>query len=76
MAQRVGESHVSRFKGVGILDGTDEEIAAAVSGAQKADVVILALGESSEMSGEAASRAHLGLPGQTAGIAGSDCSYG
>jgi beta-glucosidase len=64
LAQRVGESHVSRFKGVGILDGTDEEIAAAVAGAQKADVVILTLGEAPEMSGEAASRAHLGLPGR------------
>jgi beta-glucosidase len=64
LAQRVGESHVSRFKGVGILDGTDEEIVEAVAGAQKADVVILALGEAPEMSGEAASRAHLGLPGK------------
>jgi beta-glucosidase len=64
LAQRVGESHVSRFKGTGILDGTDEEIAEAVAGAQKADVVILTLGEAPEMSGEAASRAHLGLPGR------------
>ncbi len=64
LAQRVGEDHVSRFKGSGILDGTDADIAAAVSGAQKADVVVLALGESPEMSGEAASRAHLGLPGR------------
>ena len=64
LAQRVGESHVSRFKGVGILDGTDEDIAEAVAGAQKADVVILTLGEAPEMSGEAASRAHLGLPGR------------
>jgi beta-glucosidase len=64
LAQRIGESHVSRFKGVGILDGTDDEIAAAAAGAQKADVVILTLGEAPEMSGEAASRAHLGLPGR------------
>lgn len=64
IAQRTGEGQVSRFKGAGILDGTDEEIAAAVAGAQKADVVILALGESPDMSGEAASRAHLGLPGR------------
>ena len=64
LAQRLGEGHVFRFKGAGILDGTDEEIAAAVAGAQKADAVILALGESPEMSGEAASRAHLGLPGR------------
>src|ERR1700693_2360947 len=64
LAQRVGEGRVSRFKGVGILDGTDQEIADAATGAQKADVVILTLGEAPEMSGEAASRAHLGLPGR------------
>ena len=64
LAQRVGEGHVFRFKGVGILDGTDEGIASAVAGAQKADIVVLTLGESPDMSGEAASRAHLGLPGR------------
>jgi beta-glucosidase len=64
LAQRVGESHVLRFKGTGILEGSDEEIAGAVVGAQKADLVVLTLGESPEMSGEAASRAHLGLPGR------------
>ncbi len=64
LGQRVGEGHVTRYKGSGILDGTDEQIAAAVAGAQKGDVVILTLGESTEMSGEAASRAHLGLPGR------------
>jgi len=64
LIKRLGESHVSRFKGAGILDGNDADIAAAVSGAQKADLVILALGESPDMSGEAASRAHLGLPGK------------
>jgi beta-glucosidase len=64
LAQRVGQGHVFRFKGSGILDGTDAEIATAVAGAQKADVAIVALGESPEMSGEAASRAHLGLPGR------------
>jgi beta-glucosidase len=64
LAQRVGADHVFRFKGSGILDGTDGDIAAAVAGAQKADIAVLALGESPEMSGEAASRAHLGLPGR------------
>ncbi len=39
--------------------GFDDAIAAA----RKADVVVMALGESSEMSGEAGSRAHLDLPG-------------
>jgi beta-glucosidase len=64
LAEHVGASHVLRFKGAGILDGTDTEIAEAVAGAKRADLVILALGESPEMSGEAASRAHLGLPGR------------
>lgn len=63
LVERIGRAHVSRFKGCEILDGTDAEIADAVAGAQKADLVILALGESIEMSGEAGSRAHLGLPG-------------
>jgi beta-glucosidase len=64
LAQHVGESHLIRSKGVGVLDGTDDEIAAAVTTARKADAVILALGEDPDMSGEAASRAHLGLPGR------------
>ena len=64
LAQRLGESHVSRFQGAGILDGSDNDIAEAVAGAQKADVAILTLGEAPDMSGEAASRAHLGLPGR------------
>lgn len=64
IAQRVGEDHLFRFKGVGVLGGTDEEFAAAVAGAKKADLIILALGENPDMSGEAASRAHLGLPGR------------
>ena len=64
LAQRLGEGHVSRFKGSSILGGSDDDIAAAVAGAQKADTVVLALGEDPSMSGEAASRAHLGLPGR------------
>jgi beta-glucosidase len=64
LARRVGDNHLLHFKGTGILGGTDEEIAAAVAGARKADLVILALGEDPDMSGEAASRAHLGLPGR------------
>jgi beta-glucosidase len=64
LKQLLGADHVLRFSGTGILNGSDSDIAAAVAGAQKADVVILALGESPEMSGEAASRAHLGLPGR------------
>jgi beta-glucosidase len=64
LAQRVGEGNVLRFRGAGITDGTDADIAAAVAGIKQADLVILTLGESPGMSGEAASRAHLGLPGR------------
>ena len=64
LAQRVGERNVLRFKGAGITDGADADIAAAVAEAKRADLVILTLGEAPEMSGEAASRAHLGLPGR------------
>jgi len=60
----VGNGKVLRSKGTGFLTGSDEEIAAAVANAQRADLVILTLGESPEMSGEAASRSNLGLPGR------------
>jgi beta-glucosidase len=64
LVQRVGKEHAARYKGSGILDATDQDIADAVAGARKADISILALGESPDMSAEAASRAHLGLPGR------------
>lgn len=64
LAQQVGADHLFRYPGSGVVDGTSEEIATAVTGAKKADLVILALGEDPDMSGEAASRAHLGLPGR------------
>jgi beta-glucosidase len=52
-------------QGVGITGGSDQDLASAVSAAGGADVVILALGEASQtMTGEAASRTHLGLPGR------------
>ena len=49
--------------GVAIDDGDLSGIAAAVSLCDGADAILLCLGESAAMSGEAASRAHLGLPG-------------
>jgi beta-glucosidase len=71
LVRRLGESNVFRSKGVGgvggagILQGSNNnEIAAAVATAQRADLAILTLGESPEMSGEAASRSNLGLPGR------------
>lgn len=64
LERRIGKDHVSYLRGVGILDGSDDGIAAAAEAAKSADVVIAALGEAPDMSGEAASRAHLGLPGR------------
>jgi beta-glucosidase len=64
LARRFGESNVLRSKGVGILGGSDEEIAAAVAAAKRVDLAILTLGEAPDMSGEAASRSNLGLPGR------------
>ncbi|MEQ1473433.1 MAG: glycoside hydrolase family 3 N-terminal domain-containing protein, partial [Candidatus Acidiferrum sp.] len=64
LAKRIGEEHLHGAKGTDVKTGTDEGIAEAVSTAQKADLVILALGEDTDMSGEAASRANLSLPGR------------
>jgi len=65
LAKRAGAQNLLWLKGVGITDGTDADLAAAVAATTNADVVILTLGESGQaMTGEAASRAHLGLPGR------------
>jgi beta-glucosidase len=50
-------------KGTEIEGSSEAGFAAAIDAASKADVVLLALGEAAEMSGEAASRVHLDLPG-------------
>ena len=54
---------VTYAQGTEILSTSDSGFAAAEAAARQSDVVILALGESSSMSGEAGSRAHLDLPG-------------
>lgn len=61
-AKRIGGS-VIYAKGTEILGDSEEGFAAAVDAAKQADVVVMALGESSAMSGEGGSRAHLDLPG-------------
>ncbi|AND68854.1 beta-glucosidase [Dyella thiooxydans] len=50
-------------KGTDVLTDSEAGFAAAKQAAKQADVVVMALGESSSMSGEAGSRAHLDLPG-------------
>ncbi len=65
LAQKLGADHVRYAKGSEITKGSEELLSEAVKTAQEADAVILAVGESGpNMTGEAASRAHLGLPGR------------
>src|SRR5438128_2006710 len=65
LTQKLGAERVRYAKGAEIIGGSAEQIAEAVKAAEQSDTVILALGESApEMTGEAASRAHLGLPGR------------
>ena len=65
LLQRIGEQNLHYAKGAEIVGGTDEQMAEAVRAAEQSDTVILALGEdAADMTGEAASRAFLGLPGR------------
>ena len=65
LTQKLGVDRLRYAKGTEIIGGSDDQMAEAVRTAEQADVVILALGEDApEMTGEAASRAHLGLPGR------------
>jgi beta-glucosidase len=61
-AKQTGGS-VIYAKGTEITGTSESEFGDALNAANQSDVVVMALGESSEMSGEAGSRAHLGLPG-------------
>ncbi|WP_446744986.1 glycoside hydrolase family 3 N-terminal domain-containing protein [Silvibacterium acidisoli] len=61
-AQQHGASLIYE-KGTDISGTSTAGFAEAVNAARNADLVVMALGESSDMSGEAASRAYLDLPG-------------
>jgi beta-glucosidase len=61
-AQQLGTTLVYS-RGTEIVSSSQAGFSDAVEAARAADVVILALGESSSMSGEAGSRAYLDLPG-------------
>lgn len=65
LAQRIAREggHLLYAKGTDIDGDSSAGFAAARRAAEQADVVIMALGESGAMSGEAGSRAHLDLPG-------------
>ncbi len=60
---------VRHAPGVPIAEDDLSGIAAALDLCANADVILLCLGEAAVMSGEAASRAHLGLPGRQQALA-------
>jgi beta-glucosidase len=62
--EAAGAARVAYAKGCEVEGGTDAGIAAAVDAARGADAVVLVVGESAELSGEAASRSVLDLPGR------------
>jgi|HubBroStandDraft_2_1064218.scaffolds.fasta_scaffold09708_3 beta-glucosidase len=65
LTQKLGADRVKYAKGGMITSSTTVDIDQAVSAAQNSDVAIVALGEDAPtMTAEAASRAHLNLPGQ------------
>jgi beta-glucosidase len=65
LVQRLGQDHVKYAKGAEFLTATDDQINSAVEVARSADIVLLVLGEDApNMTAEAGSRAHLGLPGR------------
>ncbi|MGC1415848.1 MAG: glycoside hydrolase family 3 N-terminal domain-containing protein [Candidatus Acidiferrum sp.] len=65
LVEKLGADHVQYAKGSEITAGTSDQLEEAVTAAKESDLVILALGEDGPwMTGEAASRAHPGLPGR------------
>jgi beta-glucosidase len=69
MRANLPESQVLHAPGVAIESEDTSGIAAALDLCAAADATILCLGEAATMSGEAASRAHLGLPGKQRDLA-------
>ncbi|MCG7378918.1 glycoside hydrolase family 3 C-terminal domain-containing protein [Paenibacillus sp. ACRSA] len=62
LQERLGTDHVHLAQGSGVHTITSEQIAEALEVASKADLIVLALGEDSEMSGEGGSRTDICLP--------------
>jgi beta-glucosidase len=57
------EMKILYAKGCSIIGDSTQYMQEAINTAKKADVVILAVGEAAWMTGEAASRSDIGLPG-------------
>jgi beta-glucosidase len=64
MENVIGKDNLITETGCSLLGKEPADFSAALAAAAKADVVILTIGEPTSMSGEAHSRAHLGLPGR------------
>ncbi|MFT6217021.1 MAG: beta-glucosidase [Roseivirga sp.] len=60
--QSASENEIEYAEGCTLYSSSEEHFAQAIAAAKNADVVVLALGESAVMNGEAASRTDIGLP--------------
>ena len=63
LLKRVGKHHLFYAQGCQVEDTSTLGFTAAIEAAKAADVVVVSVGEKREMSGEAASRSNLQLPG-------------
>ncbi len=63
LVEEIGEQNVLYSKGCEVSGEDKSLFAEAVSKASMADIILLALGESPEMTGEAASRSEIDIPG-------------
>jgi len=63
LKNKIPAATIRTVKGTGVLDSDTSGFAEAVALAGKADIVIMALGETWDMSGEAKSRSNITLPG-------------
>lgn len=62
IANKIDSSLLKSVKGCDIETGSEEQFRLALEAAEQADIIIMALGEDSDMSGEAGCRADIRLP--------------
>ncbi|MEC3884874.1 glycoside hydrolase family 3 N-terminal domain-containing protein [Halobacillus sp. HZG1] len=62
LSQYLNENQLLTSAGCGIETGTDEQMQAALQKAEQAESIVVALGEHSDMSGEAGCRADIRIP--------------
>lgn len=59
---KLDSAYLTVSAGCGVETGTDDQLKEAIEQSEGADVIVLALGEASDMSGEAGSRSDIRLP--------------